>query len=207
MSNQDQLNELRQIRSLMERSSRFISLSGLSGVGAGVCALIGAAVAHWYLGIGIAGDREAYNIVAMKAEGYQRFFLLDATFTLLAALAIGFYFTNKKARKSGQKFWDKSAQLMVMHLAIPLVTGGLFCLWLLYEGLFGMIAPCTLLFYGLALVNGSKYTLHDVLYLGLAQIVLGLLGLLFIGYGMLFWEIGFGVLHIIYGIMMYKKYN
>ena len=46
LTKEEQLQNLAEIRSLMERSSRFISLSGLSGVGAGVCALVGSAAAH-----------------------------------------------------------------------------------------------------------------------------------------------------------------
>ena len=90
---------------------------------------------------------------------------------------------------------------------IPLITGGLFCLALLYHGLAGLVAPATLVFYGLALVNASKYTLHDIRNVGYCEIVLGLASLFFLGYGLEVWVIGFGILHIIYGSLMYWKYE
>jgi len=69
------------------------------------------------------------------------------------------------------------------------------------------VAPLTLIFYGLALVNASKYTLSEIRSFGIAEIVLGLIAMAFIGYGLLFWAIGFGLLHIIYGIIMHVRYG
>ena len=73
--------------------------------------------------------------------------------------------------------------------------------------IFGLVAPTTLLFYGLALYNAGKYTLDEIRYLGVSEIILGLLGCIFIGYGLMFWALGFGVLHIVYGFMMWWKYE
>ena len=56
-------------------------------------------------------------------------------------------------------------------------------------------------------VNASKYTLNDIRYLGLTEIFLGLVALVFLEYSLLFWAIGFGLVHIIYGIVMYYKYE
>jgi hypothetical protein len=95
----------------------------------------------------------------------------------------------------------------VINLAIPLAVGGIFCAILLYHGIVYLMAPAMLIFYGLALVNGSKYTLTDIRYLGLSEIVLGVFAAFFIGYGLLAWAIGFGVLHIVYGTLMYYKYE
>jgi hypothetical protein len=96
---------------------------------------------------------------------------------------------------------------MIINLSIPLVAGGLYCLILLNYGWFGMIAPTTLIFYGLALLNASKYTLEEIRWLGISEIVLGLIGCFFIGYGITLWVLGFGILHIIYGLVMYVRYE
>ncbi|MGE5429024.1 MAG: hypothetical protein ACM3O8_14110, partial [Methylococcaceae bacterium] len=64
-----------------------------------------------------------------------------------------------------------------------------------------------LIFYGLALVNAGKFTLSEVHYLGITEIVLGLMAAVFINWGLLFWALGFGVMHIVYGMMMYYKYE
>jgi hypothetical protein len=92
-------------------------------------------------------------------------------------------------------------------MATPLVTGGLLILILISRSYYGIITPATLIFYGLALVSASNFTFADVKYLGLLEIALGLIAACFPGYGLLFWAIGFGVLHIIYGSMMYLKYD
>ena len=138
---------------------------------------------------------------------YITFFMLDASLIIVAAFASGIFFTVRKAKKKEQKIWDALTQRLLINLMIPLVAGGFFCLALLYHGYIGLIAPATLIFYGLALVNGSKYTLADVRVLGISEIVLGLIASFFLGYGLEFWMLGFGVLHILYGTIMYYKYE
>lgn len=205
------LETLQEIRSLMERSSRFISLSGLSGVAAGTFALIGAALVYWYADLSPFSGERAYYIKALTSEkwglNYITFFALDAAFVLICALAGGIFFTTRKARRKGQKIWDKLTLRLVLNLAIPLGAGGIFCLALIKYGALGLVAPATLIFYGLALVNASKYTLNDIRYLGICEIVLGLIASFNLGHGLEFWAIGFGVLHIFYGILMYNKYE
>lgn len=208
----EQLEHLSEIRSLMERSSRFISLSGLSGVAAGIFALLGAAAVYVYFDISPFDDHSVYYadvLVAEKRWGtdYMTFFFLDAALVFIFAVAGGIFFTTRKAKQKGQKIWDKVTQKLLLNLLIPLAAGGIFCLALMKHGEFGLVAPTTLVFYGLALVNGGKYTLNDIHYLGLSEIVLGLIALFYIGYGLEFWTIGFGFLHIIYGTVMYFKYE
>jgi hypothetical protein len=135
------------------------------------------------------------------------FLILDAVIVLVFALAAGLYFTTRKARKKGLRVWDNTAKRMLANLFLPLVAGGVFCLILLYHGIIFLVAPATLIFYGLALINASKYTLPDVRYLGVSEILLGLLGSVFVGYGLIIWAVGFGILHIIYGSAMYFKYE
>ena len=190
------LEELREIRSMMERSSRFISLSGLSGVFAGVFALIGAGAAYAYL-----TEPRYYRQV-----DFYTFFFVDALSVLTLSLAAGVYLTTRQARRKGQKIWDATSQRLLVNLFIPLVTGGIFILALVRWAPV-LVAPATLVFYGLALINGSKFTLHDVRYLGFCQIVLGLVCAFYVHYGLFFWAFGFGLLHIADGAAMYYKYE
>ena len=125
----------------------------------------------------------------------------------MVTILTAFYFTYRKASKNGVKLWDNTAKLAFINLAIPLFTGGIFCLGLMYHQLYGLLAPATLLFYGLALVNVSKHTFPQVRQLGILELMLGLLNVFFIGYGLIFWVIGFGLLHIVYGILMHFKYD
>jgi hypothetical protein len=208
---QDHLSTLESIRTLMERSSRFISLSGLSGVAAGLFALAGAAAVFFYLGIEpFEGKRLAYFEVQTAGRWgltYEVFLLLVASMVLIGAVASGIFFTTRKARRRGQPVWGPLTRRLLINLAIPLVTGGVFILALYYHRVIGLIAPATLIFYGLALINGSKYTLNDIRYLGAMEIVLGLIGVFFPGFGLELWAIGFGVLHILYGAMMWNRYE
>ena len=204
------LDTLVEIRALMERSSRFISLSGLSGVAAGLCAMLGAAAAFYYLGLKPFQSTGAYYPIKESFRWSMSpftFFALDAALVLLGALAGGLFFTNRKATRKGQKVWDAVTKRLLINLALPLVTGGIFCLALLRHGAIEMIAPATLVFYGLALINASKYTFNDIRNLGISEVVLGLIAMFVPGFGLECWTIGFGVLHIIYGILMYNKYE
>lgn len=207
----EHLETLSEIRSMMERSSRFISLSGLSGVAAGSFALLGAAMVYIYLGLQPFSNYKIFYAEALRngkwGIDYVTFFLLDAALVFVLAVASGIYFTTRKAKRKGQKVWDQSALRMLSNLAIPLIVGGIFCLVLYRERQILLIAPATLVFYGLALVNGSKFTLNDIRYLGLCEIGLGIIGLFFPGYGLELWAIGFGLLHIAYGLVMYRKYE
>lgn len=207
------LQDLKEIRTLMERSSRFISLSGLSGVFAGLYALTGAAAAYFHITFAQSSSvsKQYYEYAYTSSGEYNTdffiYFILDAVLVLVLSIGTGIFLTTRKAKKQGHSIWDSSAKKLIINLMIPLVAGGLFCLVLLYHGHIGLIAPATLLFYGLALINAGKYTLNDVRYLGLFEVLLGLISSVFIGYGMFFWAIGFGVLHIVYGALMYFKYE
>lgn len=206
----EQLKNLAEIRSLMERSSRFISLSGLSGISAGIIALIGAAIAFIYLGYDLRyTDWGAYTdlLATRNISEMSLYLLILAAIVFILALSAGIFFTTRKALKNNLPIWDKTTKRLLFHVFVPLITGGIFCLVLLYYGIYFLIASATLIFYGLALLNGSKYTLTDVQYLGISQLILGIISAVLPGYGLIFWALGFGVLHIIYGWIMYVKYE
>ena len=193
----DYLKDISEIRSIMERSSRFISLSGLSGVMAGIYALIGAYVAHLIL--------QDYRL--QPHDQVVVYLIADAIAVLLLAVGTGILLTTRRARAQGATIWDASARRLLINLLIPLAVGGLFSLILIFRGFVGIIAPSMLIFYGLALVNASKYTLSDIRYLGFTEIGLGLLAAIVPGYSLLFWAIGFGVMHIVYGTLMYYTHE
>lgn len=194
----------------MSRSARFISLSGLSGIIAGTAALLGAATGYVYL------DRQPFSstpLTALPGEGTFTalppisFFTLTALLILVVALARGILPTVRKARQQGQAIWSPLTRRLLISLAIPLAAGGIFVLALYQAGALTLIAPATLIFYGLSLINAAKYTLGDVYYLGLSEITLGLISAFLPGYGLEFWSLGFGVLHILYGIWMWNRYE
>lgn len=205
MEEKEIYTELNSIRNLMERSAKFISLSGLSGILAGVYALIGAGLGY-YIVYGPYGGLQYRNYYVTEKEiVWQLFFI--ALVVLILSLTTGILLTLKKASKKGQNVWNPSSKKLLVNMSIPLFTGGLFILILLLRGYYGVIAPASLLFYGLALVAASHYTFEDVKWLGILEIVLGLLATAMPGYGIVFWSLGFGVLHIIYGSIMHFKYD
>lgn len=203
------LNELKEIRNLMERSSRFLSLSGLSGISAGIVAILGV-LAAWYR-ISLHKPQNIFSFYSGKI-GYDlpdgaTFFIADAVIVLILAVGLAFWFTTRRTRKKGLKMWTNTSRRLLISLMIPLITGGIFCYILLLYKLVFLIASATLIFYGLALLNAGKYTLPEIQWLGISEIVLGLVACIAAGSGLLFWCIGFGILHIIYGSLMYFRYE
>ena len=214
MSNnlKEQTDQLQHIRQMMEQSSRFISLSGLSGIAAGTCALIGAYFASGVINRSAGKslkelDNHIYNGNFHVRDYMGNSLFLIAIFTLMAAFVLSVIFTWLRSKKTNTAIWGSASKRLLINVGIPMVAGGLYILKLIEHGSFGLIAPGCLIFYGLALVNGSKYTLGEVRFLGYGQIILGIINLWYTGYGLYFWAAGFGVLHIVYGAIMWNKYE
>jgi hypothetical protein len=176
----------------------------MSGILAGIFALIAAYLA--YLTVYSQQDYTGYRM-AILDSGKITLLILIAVITLILSIGAGIFFTVIKAKKQHQNLWDSQTKRLLINLAIPLVTGGILSLILLVKGYTGLMAPLTLIFYGLALINASKYTLTEIRSLGILEVCLGLLATHFIGYGLIFWSIGFGIMHIVYGIMMQIRYG
>lgn len=204
-NNQQHLEALNDIRQMMRQSNKFLSLSGFSGIFAGIYALIGV-----YLGKEVIMN---YATGGDYSDGAYQNMLLMCTFisalVLVLSILTALMLSAKKAKKTGQKFFDHTAMRLMLNMLIPLTAGGFFCLAMIYHGrgMILLVSPAMLIFYGLALVNGSKYTLHDIRYLGFLEIILGVITSFYLGYGLLFLAIGFGVLHIVYGAFMWFKYD
>jgi hypothetical protein len=204
------VHQIAEIKDMMEKSSRFISLSGLSGISVGIIAIIGTLIAFFLLDYDLRYfQSEMYfrnhgNLISMKTI-FSLF--LVAVIILTTALTSAVLFTIRKARKNNLKVWNHITKVLLVNLFLPLVTGGIFCIILGYYGLIFLIAPATLIFYGLALINASKYTFKEIRWLGVSEIILGLVASVFSGYGLFAWATGFGVLHIVYGSVMYFKYD
>ena len=197
--------DLASIRTLMERSVKFISLTGLSGILAGTYALLGSGAAYYVI-------QYPLPITYYRQESIQQpemiwKLLIIALMVLAASILTGIWLSNKKAKQLGTSIWNETSKRLMINLAIPLVSGGIFILILLSNGHYGVVAPACLLFYGLAIVNASSHLYDEVRYLGYSEIILGLIAASMPGYGLVFWAFGFGVLHIIYGSIMYRKYD
>lgn len=196
---QDYIKDIAEIRSMMERSSKFLSLSGWAGILAGTYALAGAWVAYSVFGfhpVAIDYTPTAFNQIVLLALG-----------VLILALVSAVFDSRIKAQKREERVWNVTSKRMLVSMAVPLSTGGILILILIVKGFIGLIAPLTLLFYGLALYSAGNYTIKEVRWMGVAQLLLGLINAWFIEYGLLFWAIGFGVIHIVYGVYMHFRYE
>ena len=198
----EHLEDISEIRSLMERNSKFLSLSGLSGVSAGICGLGGALAAWQYLEYSFADFRPHY----IPAD-IVPFFFLTSLLTLGAALGLALLFSVRMAKRRELPMWNKTARRTLLDLCLPLLVGGLFCLIMVGNGHYLYVGAATLLFYGMALLNASRNTLPEIRYLAFSECVLGLACALMVSHSLLFWALGFGVLHIVYGAVMYFKYE
>jgi MFS family permease len=203
------LEDIRLIRQMMEESSRFLSLSGLSGISAGIIALIGAGITYFFiLDTGNLKYTEYIRVLSTGHSATLRWQLgITVLLVLFSAITAAWYFTWKKSRKQNQKFWTSSAKRMTESLLIVLVTGGVFCIILFAQGYYKLIASTMLIFYGLALLHASRYSHRDIVYLAYTEILIGIVSAIYLNWGLLFWTIGFGVMHIIYGTIMYYKYD
>ncbi|MBT8266656.1 MAG: hypothetical protein KJO41_11505 [Bacteroidia bacterium] len=206
MESKDYLKDLSEIKDIMHKSTRFMSLSGLSGILAGIFSLIGAWRVHDIIYATETPSKDAYkSIVIYELEMLQ--IVAIAIIVIILSMLAGIYFSWRKARKHNEKLWDAASKRLLINFLIPLVTGGFFILFLIEKEIYAFVAPLTLVFYGLACVNASKYTLGYTRYLGITMIIIGLLSVYYLGYGLYFWAFGFGVCHIVYGLLMYFKFD
>lgn len=198
------IEDLKEIKDMMNRSSRFLSLSGISGITAGIVALVGAFLAQRQ--VLSQNNLLTFDRVELP-EGEITKLLSIALTTMIVSIGLVIIMTTRETKKRGQKIWDQQTRRILVNLFIPLTTGGIVALSFLFRGYIGVLVPLTLIFYGLALLNVSKYTLNEIRNLGLIEIILGLFALQFISHSLWFWAAGFGLFHIVYGIIVKMKYR
>ncbi|MEP0006199.1 MAG: hypothetical protein ABJ387_02980 [Balneola sp.] len=195
---QDYNQDLAEIRSMMERSSKFLSLSGLSGVLAGLYALTGSYIAYYIYD---------FDPGFANSSGVETEIILLALLVLVLAVGSAVLLSYKKAHKKGEKVWNSASKRLLSIVGIPLSAGAIFSLILFYEGSIGLIPSVTLIFYGIALYSAGRLTFNELSVLGLLQIALGLNAAYFTEHSLLLWALGFGVAHVIYGIYIHIRHE
>jgi hypothetical protein len=198
----DYNRDIAEIRSMMERSSKFMSLTGWAGIMAGVYALAGAYIA-WKV-FDFNPDRLQY--ASESGSGFLNVFLL-AGLVLVLAIGTAIFDSFLKSKKRGEKAWNAISRKLLANISAPLLAGGILIIILISNGLIGLVMPLTLIFYGLALFNAGNFTYGVVKTLGTVQMTLGLISCYFIEYELIIWAVGFGLVHIVYGIYMHYKYE
>lgn len=188
----EQLEAIRDIKNYMEQSSRYLPLSGIAGIINGLLSLIVAWIVKTKMEINAAN---------------QNMLILLFGSLLLISLLIEIVMAERNAKRKQIDAWDSIAKRFLINLFIPLVAGGIYCLILFKNEMFDFVLPATLIFYGLALINSSKYTIADIRLLGILELSLGLISSYYTESALVFWAAGFGILHIIYGILIYQKHE
>ncbi|HTM65808.1 MAG TPA: hypothetical protein VL093_05795 [Flavipsychrobacter sp.] len=200
------IEDIAEIRSMMERSSKFLSLSGLAGIIVGIYALVGTYIIYQIFNFHpesiLSGEMQSESSSSQSSKVY-----LLGLGMLVLAVGTAVYLSAKKAAQKGEKAWNASSRRLLVQMAVPLLAGGILILILLAKGMIGSIAPLTLIFYGIALFNAGNFTYREVKSLGIIEIILGLAAAYFMQYGLVFWAIGFGAFHIVYGIYMHFRYE
>jgi hypothetical protein len=200
----DYTRDIAAIRSMMERSSKFLSLSGWAGIMAGIYALVGAYMAYAFFRF---NPDELQYVPAENPTHTLLPVILLATAVLILSIATAILLSYKRAKKREESMWNPTSQRMITAMALPLVSGGVLILVLLASGLTGLLAPLTLLFYGLALFSAGNYTFKEIQYLGIIQVGLGLVSSYYIELSLLLWAVGFGLMHIVYGIYIHIRHE
>ncbi|WP_108867061.1 hypothetical protein [Aquimarina aquimarini] len=200
MSKEEYLKDITEIKDMMNKSSRFFSLSGLSGILAGIYAIIGAAVAYYLV------STSGRDYLLLNGKIF-RYILIDLVVVALLSIITAVILSTRKASRNNETLWNSASRRLLVAFLIPLVTGGIYIIIKITSHHYGLTGSLMLIFYGLALINASKYTIGNVRYLGYAEIILGLICAIFPGYGFWFWVAGFGVMHIIYGSLIYLNHD
>lgn len=196
------LEDLKEIRQMMERSSRFLSLSGSSGIGIGFLASLFVA---WQVSKGNMSLTEQRNF-DLLAPAWEEFIIgTFGLFVICVLLSMGL--TLRRTLKKGLTIWTSSTKNILGAIGLPMMVGAMLLLQNFNSLSTDAFFPATLLCYGLGLFFASRYTYDELRIMGLAMLVLGTLSILYPPYSLLFWVLGFGALHMIYGAIMYFRYE
>lgn len=201
--NKNYLEDLKEIKDMMSKSSQFLSLSGLSGVLAGIYALIGGWKADTMIADFITGSVYSEELV----DALEIKLIIIALSIIALSILSGLLLSYLKSKKLGVQLWNETSKRLIINFSIPLITGGILIFILLIRQFYDFMIPTMLLFYGMGCINASKYTLGDVKYLGITITIIGLLSAYFYKYSVELWMLGFGFCHIFYGGMMWFKYD
>ena len=197
MENKEVISTLNDIKDMMERSSKFKAISGLSIIIVGILASLVSAYIYFFLGDYSINTPAKWRLTAWIAIAF-----------LVVAFSTVFVMAYLKARRNHLRFnFDTTLRRLLLNFFIPLGAGGLLCIALLMQQHYGLVSSITLVFYGLALINCSHFSYPALRYLGYAELALGLVDCFLVNYALLTWFIGFGVFHIVFGIIFIVKYG
>jgi hypothetical protein len=182
------LDNLRFIRETMERSASFTAIPGYGGILMGVTAIGAAIIAHYQPSL----------------RGWLVTWLVEA----FLAFGIGILAMWQKAKNSGDSLNSAPARKFAFGFAPPLIAGIILTGLLYFKGLFTYLPAVWLTLYGTAVVTGGAYSVRIVPIVGWIFMSLGLVSVFLpTGYGNLLMGLGFGLLHLVFGLIVARRYG
>lgn len=204
MKEQEIQETLSDIRNMMERSQKVLFLDGTAGIVAAVWALLGAVAVSLVL-YGTVSPLWGAWINPIRNSDWSTFFIVAiiCAAVFCAAFLTVWLMSKRRAERDGMEFkLDAGTRRLLGNFFTAMVVGGLVCLTPLFNGLWNMVPGYMLLFYGLALVLISPiaFKISITKYFGYTEIMLGIAALALAPLGIMFWTIGFCILHLVWGI-------
>ncbi|MEM7417422.1 MAG: hypothetical protein AAF389_18165 [Gemmatimonadota bacterium] len=182
------MDNLRYIRQAMERSGSFTHVSGIGGVGMGSLA-IGAAALAWN-----ASTTAEWLAIWLVAAG--------------ASLAVSVLAMARKSAADGVTLLTGPGRKFAWSVTPPLAAGGVLTIALVRAGAFDLLPGMWLLLYGAAIVTGGSHSVRSIPFMGAAFMAAGVGALLTpASWGDVWMAVGFGVLHIVFGALIWRKHG
>ncbi len=204
MKEQEIRDTLSDIRNMMERSQKVLFLEGTAGIVVAVWALLGAVAVSLVL-YGTVSPLWGATVNPIRQPDWDTFLIVAiiCASVFCAAFMTVWLMSKHRASREGLDFsFDAGTRRLLGNFFTAMVTGGLVCLTPIFNDLWNLIPGFMLVFYGLAvvLISPIAFKISITKYLGYAEIVIGVAALAFSSFGMMFWTIGFCILHLIWGI-------
>ena len=182
------IDNVRFIREMMERSSSFTAVPGYGGMLMGATAVVAAYIASQQI--------------------YLRDWLIVWLTEACLAAAIGILAMWQKSRIAGESLMSAPARKFAFGFAAPLVSGIAVTLGLWRNEHYEVMAPVWMLSYGAAVVTGGAFSVRAVPVMGWAFIAFGAASFaLPAAYGNYMMLASFGILHIVFGAIIARKYG
>jgi len=182
------MDNLQFIRETMERSAVFTSVPGYGGALMGATAVGAAIIAH------------SQPLIT----NWLIVWLVEAAL----AFSIGFFALWQKSKNSGESLASVPAKKFALAFAPPIVAGIILTALFYYRGFFEFLPCAWLTLYGTAVVTGGAYSVKIVPTVGWIFVALGAVAAFAPARaGNLLMALGFGVLHIVFGSIVARRYG
>jgi len=186
----------------MQQTSTYFSLRGWTGILLGIYGLLIVYLVHMLTNTyGDGFDGSSQLPIALLEIAIMVF----AVVTVLISLITLWIRAKRRAKRHNEKLWSSLSKKLRFHTLIPLLLFVIILIIIANKGYYSSITPLLLLLYGIFLLNLSRFSSGRLKYLAIADIFLAIIAYFVFDKEMLFLGLGFGIFHIIYGLMTFNK--